>query len=312
MCSYNTEHYIRQAVNSILAQTYPNIELIISDDASTDGTVAWLKTLRDDSKVRVILNNTNRGYVANKNAALALAKGEYITQNDSDDWSAPERVAQQMAIIMANPSIRVVGCGYYRVTDKGITVEAVAPPADGPVSWSETNPFWYPSLLVHQSLYDELGYFTSLFEGMGDDYYWTYKAHQRYPVYALKEPMYYYRDNPNSITNVLNKPRKLIVGALCAELIRQRKESGTDWLEQEDFDAIQAYEQSLLANPPFIAEQYRRWAARHIDKGHLDTAIAYLRQSLSLKPFNPAAYRTLAYYIKKKFSLRTIASTYDQ
>lgn len=304
MCAYNTRRYIETAVSRIIAQGYTNWELIISDDGSTDGTREWLQeTLSDHPQVRLFLQERNMGYVANKNFCISQARGEYITQCDSDDYYDTHILEEQVQALNGHPQIKIVACGYHRIDNDGTIYETTGPQEDTIYPLRSERPFlfWYPSLLVYRDIYQELGPFTSFFNGMGDDQYWTTRANERYEIYCLKKPLYYYRDNPTSITKVLDNERKLIVPALLRSLLDQRRQTGTDVLEQNDQAGIGQLEQSFLKDRKFMGQQYRIWAAININNRQWKTATRLLQASFRQNPFNPLLYRTLFYYLRRKF-----------
>ncbi len=87
MTAYNREEYIYEAIESLLATEGVNFELIITDDGSTDDTVAIAKTFAEkDSRIQLYINDKNLGDYANRNKAASYAKGKYITFLDSDDY----------------------------------------------------------------------------------------------------------------------------------------------------------------------------------------------------------------------------------
>lgn len=90
LCTYNEEDYIPWAIRSVLAQTYPNWELILVDDASTDSTAALLTAFTSDSRIRYIRNEINQGKAHSLNRGLQAARGRWIVELDADDWLAPE------------------------------------------------------------------------------------------------------------------------------------------------------------------------------------------------------------------------------
>lgn len=92
--TYNRLFLLKRAVDSVLSQTYENVELIISDDNSSDGTVDYLKVLAEKNEnVTVIFNGENKGACFCRNKAIHMARGDYITGLDDDDYFLPTRIA---------------------------------------------------------------------------------------------------------------------------------------------------------------------------------------------------------------------------
>jgi hypothetical protein len=109
MTVYNGEQFLRPAVDSILQQTWPDFELIVVDDGSTDSTGQILdKYAQSDRRVRV-LHQTRAGISASSNCGCALAEGDYIARLDHDDLSLPERLARQVDFMDAHPSVGACG-----------------------------------------------------------------------------------------------------------------------------------------------------------------------------------------------------------
>ena len=205
MCVYNGMAFIGQAIESVFKQTYSNWELIISDDGSTDGTREWLTTnFGSNEKIRLFFQDRNIGYVLNKNFAFRQTSGVYITQQDADDLSDPKRIESQLKVMLDDPKIKIVASGYLRIDANGELLNKVSSGNDMVFSTfsDEEFPFWFPGLMTHREVYERLGFFEEYFSGVyGDDYYWTIRAIEHYPIYCLKEPLYLYRNNPVSLTN---------------------------------------------------------------------------------------------------------------
>lgn len=108
---YNCELYIKQAIDSILNQSFSDFEFIIIDDASTDSTTSIIKSYNDD-RIQLIVKKQNSGYTNSLNYGLSIAKGEYIARMDGDDISLPERFAKQVAFLKANSDIALCGTLY--------------------------------------------------------------------------------------------------------------------------------------------------------------------------------------------------------
>ncbi len=105
---YNREQYIVAAIESILAQSFTDFELLLLDDGSTDGSVTVMKSYTDP-RVRVVCNGENLGIPKTRNRGLALAQGEYFAMLDSDDVALPDRLAKQVAFLDRHPDYALVG-----------------------------------------------------------------------------------------------------------------------------------------------------------------------------------------------------------
>jgi glycosyltransferase involved in cell wall biosynthesis len=97
MCTYNGEKFLRPQIDSILAQTYPNIELLVVDDASTDNTRLLLEEYRNkDKRIKIYFNEKNLGYNRNFEKAFSLASAEYIAISDQDDIWEKDKIEKMM------------------------------------------------------------------------------------------------------------------------------------------------------------------------------------------------------------------------
>jgi glycosyltransferase involved in cell wall biosynthesis len=113
--TYNREKTILRAINSILKQTYKDIEIIIIDDYSNDNTQEVVKSLNND-KIKYIKQDKNRGACAARNIGIKLAKGEYIAFLDSDDEWLPEKIEKQIKFLKTN-NADIVFCSYVCYVD---------------------------------------------------------------------------------------------------------------------------------------------------------------------------------------------------
>lgn len=110
---YNTpEQYLREAVESILAQTYQDFEFIILNDASSDDNVEKVIASYDDKRIRYYKNEQNLGISLSRNKLIELSRGEYLAVFDHDDISLPQRFEKQVAFLDAHPEVGVVGNWY--------------------------------------------------------------------------------------------------------------------------------------------------------------------------------------------------------
>ena len=117
---YNVRAYIKEAVDSILKQSYSNLELIIVDDCSTDGTYEILQEIsRGDLRIRLFRNQKNSKICKSLNYALAHSRGELIGRMDGDDVSEPERFHKLKAYLDQHPDIALVGSDLVGINEEG-------------------------------------------------------------------------------------------------------------------------------------------------------------------------------------------------
>jgi len=108
MSVYNGKEYLRQAIESILNQTYQNFECIIIDDCSTDSSLKIINSY-DDSRIKVLHNNLNFGLSRSLNIGLSLSQGDYIARMDADDISLPQRFDVLKRYMDNNPDVGICG-----------------------------------------------------------------------------------------------------------------------------------------------------------------------------------------------------------
>ncbi|WP_448602716.1 glycosyltransferase family 2 protein [Thermoleptolyngbya sp.] len=215
MPAYNTEAYIARAIASALNQTLHNIEVIVVDDASTDGTAEVARRFRDE-RVRVFVNEQNMGAAGARNRALRAAQGNWIAVLDSDDWYAPERLERLLQVAQVEQADMVADDLYY-VPDGSDTPLGTLIQRSGhsiteirqvdPVFFVETDIYGQQGLHLGLSkplmrrqflMEHDIEYDLSL--RLGQDF-WLYVDclinGARYLL--VPEPYYYYRFRPNSL-----------------------------------------------------------------------------------------------------------------
>lgn len=115
--TYNRQHCIGQAIDSVLHQTYGDYELIVVDDASSDGTADWIAA--NYGQIKLVRLSQNRGASAARNQGIAIAKGEYIAFLDSDDRWEPDFLSTQIHSLRSNPDAVLAYCNYSQIFPDG-------------------------------------------------------------------------------------------------------------------------------------------------------------------------------------------------
>lgn len=119
--TYNRRHCIGQAIDSVLHQTYGDYELIVVDDASSDGTADWIAA--NYGQIQLVRLPQNRGASAARNQAIAIAKGEYVAFLDSDDRWEPDFLSTHIHTLQSNPDAVLTYCNYSEIFPDGNHLE---------------------------------------------------------------------------------------------------------------------------------------------------------------------------------------------
>ena len=122
--AYNGDRYISAAIDSVLAQTYSEYEIIVVDDGSTDNTSEVVKQYGDRVNY---LSQSNQGVAASRNLGLAAARGEYIAFLDQDDVFLPDKLSTQVALLDRDSTLGIVNSGWQIVDERGKLKAAVQP-----------------------------------------------------------------------------------------------------------------------------------------------------------------------------------------
>lgn len=190
MPSYNTAPYIKQTVQSVLAQTYTNWELIIVDDCSTDNTDEIVDAIKD-SRIRYFKNEKNSGAAISRNKALREAKGQWIAYLDSDDLWMPKKLEKQIKFMEEN------GCAFSYTNYEEIDVDGnkTGVKVTGPKKITKTGMFNYcwPGCLTVMYDANKIGLIQIEDIKKNNDYAMWLKVCRKANCYLLDEVLGQYR-----------------------------------------------------------------------------------------------------------------------
>ncbi|WNZ27244.1 glycosyltransferase [Leptolyngbya sp. NK1-12] len=197
---YNRERYLDQAIESVLTQTYDNLELLIWDDGSTDRSIEIAHYYaKQDNRVRVIAAD-HRGQGRALRAAFAQAAGEYIGQVDSDDVLASTALEATAAVLDAQPSIGLVYTDYMVIDEKG-WIQGQGERCKIPYSQERLliDFMIFHFRLMRRSIYNHVGGIDPGFE-YAEDYELCLRLSEVTEIYQIKQPLYYYRVHQQSLS----------------------------------------------------------------------------------------------------------------
>lgn len=226
MIFHNAAPFIQEAIESVVAQTYANWELVLVDDGSTDDstTIALRYAEQYPTKVRYFHHgqHQNRGMSASRNLGLKEANGEYIAFLDADDVYLPRKLEQQVSILADQPLAAMVygatvhwfswtgrpeDFGRDRPRLLGVPPQTLVHPPQL-VQLFLKHEAWPPGtcgVLVRRTVIEEIGGFEEQFGGMFEDQVFFYKLCLKYPVFVENGSWDRYRQHPNSHSQVVSK-----------------------------------------------------------------------------------------------------------
>ena len=266
LCAYNASRYIREAIDSILAQTYNDFECVIVDDGSTDDTLEIIQSYRD-SRIRTIACPHN--YIKSLNTGMRVCRGKYIARMDADDRITPNRLERQYAVMEENPEIAV--CFSWGRTF-GQIEEPIGHCAKGRINhsyfWLLTgNYLMHPTAMIrsefiriHHIKYKEYPY--------AEDYkLWTDITRIGGVFYVIPEPLFYYRISKSQVSVKHRKEQietsLVIQQEVIEELLRRLKHPKKKALRGIYQRMLELNQADLMQGYEVVATMYRLFRRTH-------------------------------------------------
>lgn len=197
----NGERYLREAIESVLAQNLENLEIVVIDDGSTDGTSVILQEYANDNRVH-IHRQTNQGLVAALNASLRIAQSNYIARLDADDVCMPGRLSTQLRYLECHPEVLAVGGAIEMIDEhghskgrRGYPVGQVA----ATIGMLKGCTLAHPAVMMRKDAVMNVGGYRTVFK-YAEDYDLWLRLIERGHVDNLAEVLIKYRIHPESVT----------------------------------------------------------------------------------------------------------------
>lgn len=198
---YNNESFIEKTINSILAQTFTDFEIIAIDDGSKDRTAEIVRNI-DDPRIKLI-RQRNKGLLRTNNRAISISRGEFIARHDGDDISLPSRFEKQLMHLVADEHMGMVSC-YYTVMDETsekLTITQAFPfkPIDVKRSLYLVNPITHGGTMTRKSVFEQIGLYGTSHEPIEDYKAWCDMADIT-NIGIIPESLYWYRISSGGIS----------------------------------------------------------------------------------------------------------------
>jgi len=197
---YNQKQYVEAAINSVLNQTYPYIEIIVVNDGSTDNPISVLKQFK--SKVTII-NQKNKGLGAARNVGLKNSSGKYIQFLDADDILAPKKISNQIQSFKANKNYSVFYCNCIRFSNNKKFqyhyTGKLTEPLSQFLNFNRLFPVPIHTALIKKKLFKTVGLFNENLIANEDREFWIRVALRGYSFGHIDSFDAYYRQHPRSM-----------------------------------------------------------------------------------------------------------------
>ncbi len=209
---YNGERYLKEAIDSILCQSFRDFEFIIIDDGSKDSSADIVKGYTDE-RIRFYQNESNMGVARTLNKGIELARGEFIARMDCDDISKPLRFERQLYFLQRHSRVGVVGSGT-EIFGEDIKAQITIPnrrAEEYKATLFFSTCIAHPAAMIRREALGDIRYEPE-YEGL-EDYVLWWRISEKWDIYSLKEVLFCYRKHKNQVTQVQAKTK-----AFCNKL----------------------------------------------------------------------------------------------
>jgi glycosyltransferase involved in cell wall biosynthesis len=283
MAVYNGDRYLREAVNSILSQTFKDFEFIIIDDGSTDRSPELLASYaRADKRVKLI-SRPNTGLTKSLNEGLHLARGEFVARMDGDDVSLPERFERQVDYLREHPEVDLVGSRVEFIDPDGnpINLKPGLMMTHEEIDTALLRKGWpvvHPAVMMRRQAVLAIGGYSEAYPTNQDhDLFLRLAEHGK--LANLPDVLLQYRQHFQSITLAKSKQQGDMIEAILREAYARRGLTMPTGL--------------LNSRPRAMShlDHHRNWCWAALSAGNIKTARVHAVETLKKKPLSPESWR---------------------
>ncbi len=255
--AFNAAKTIVASIESVLAQTYRDLEIIVVDDGSTDGTAKVIEQRFDDPRLKLIAQ-TNAGPAAARNRGISASNGYYLAFLDSDDTYAPGKITRQVQLLSERPDVDVCYTGYWMILPGGRRMLGTQRPnfkrGDIFKALLFESFIHVPTIMAKkQDIIDAGGYWERV--TLGDDWWLMLSLAQDKRFDYIDEPLYNYTVSKSSLTsNAQVKAKGLIL--VLDDILENKRFYRAKELSGSDIRKAYAYLYRRIAENFYSAEDY--------------------------------------------------------
>ena len=208
MSVYNGARYLKEAIDSILNQTFTDFEFLIVDDCSNDNSPQILKEYSEkDNRIKIITNEFNLGLTKNLNKMIKDSKGEYLARFDCDDVSLPNRFEEQVKFLDPHTNVAMISSWANIMNEQGKIFKTIKYPIENielKKALIKYNPFFHPSVMMRKSAVENVGPYDESWR-FAQDYELWLRISEKYEIANVPKVLLNYRETSGSITGSKNK-----------------------------------------------------------------------------------------------------------
>ncbi len=252
---YNVGQYVDKAVESILGQTYANLEIWLIDDASTDDTLQKITSF-NDVRIRMALYKENTKKVGAVNDVLQKVTGEYVAFQDADDWSAPDRIEKQVTQFLMDAGLGICFTGFRSFAGKKKILPSALAVTDEELkafflNFTHENsgrrqPPMCSSMMISSAALKKTRGYSPYFAGrVAEDIQWVYRILKEFKGITINEVLYNCSVRPGSLTHIkgAGKNAKFAYSwQLLSKIIFKDVHEGVDVLQPGNEQLLQQLE----------------------------------------------------------------------
>ncbi len=286
---YNSEHFIRAALESLQHQTFTDFEIVIGDDGSTDRSLAIVQQIAATDSRLVVIAAEHQGIAKTRNLIFTYCRGEYIAVMDADDIALKDRLIRQVDFLDSHPDVVCVGGTYQLMDEAGrLFKNRFDLPLDNQSIQEQLlkglGGMHHPCLMFHRSAFDQIGLYNETMVA-GIDIDLCLRLGEMGQLANVAEPVLRYRIHPGSITT-RKRDQQMQQVRLACERAWQRRGIQGQFEADGDFRATT----EARSQHRFMLK-YGWWAFKD---GQRYTSLLFALKAIALWPWNFKGWKLAA------------------